>query len=244
MYETAAYQDDHAPGMLAAYDASGTTNCAGTPVVCQPLWTAPLTSAWGPNVSGGRVYVDDIDTGRLEVFDAAGSTGCSGTPKVCTPLWTAAGTSTGVPSIAGGKVYVTTTLPGVEVFDAAGTTNCTGSPTVCSPLFTVPLPGNVTGSVAVSAGVGYVQQNGFPNNGTTGLYVFDANGVEGCSGTPVVCPTLWRGDSPGFASTSTPAVAGGARSTSRSSPAPPTSSTSSTRLACRAAPVRPSSASR
>ncbi len=42
-------------GELAAFDATGTTNSAGSPKVCQPLWTAPINSFSVPSIAGGRV---------------------------------------------------------------------------------------------------------------------------------------------------------------------------------------------
>jgi hypothetical protein len=50
-------------GNLMAFDANGKTNCSGTPVVCNPLWTGPATgtSLLGPAaIANGKVYVSDI----------------------------------------------------------------------------------------------------------------------------------------------------------------------------------------
>ena len=61
---------------LYAYDASGNTNCSGTPKVCAPLWTAPLggSSPTGvvsePTVAEGKVFVGDNQ--YLFAFDTAG----------------------------------------------------------------------------------------------------------------------------------------------------------------------------
>jgi len=199
-------------GSLAAYDVNGSTNCSGTPKTCLPLWTAPATSVAGPNVDGGRVFVDDLQTQQLEVFDAAGVTGCSGAPtRTCLAEWTAPIHSWAVPSIANGRVYVPTfdTTPAyVAAYDEAGSTNCTGSPVACAPLFTVPLPESTTGSVDVSDGVGYVEtETSWPTNSQ--LVAFDANGVIGCSGSPLVCQPEWTAVLSGAAHFSTPAVANG-----------------------------------
>jgi hypothetical protein len=52
-------------GSLVAFDANGKTNCSGTPVVCNPLWTGPTggrgTGLDGPAaIANGKVYVSDI----------------------------------------------------------------------------------------------------------------------------------------------------------------------------------------
>ena len=200
-------------GVLAAFDASGSTNCSGVPKTCLPEWTATAYSGpAGVNVDGGRVFVDDLVSQQLEAFDAQGLVGCSGaSPRTCVPEWTASIHSFGVPSVANGRVYVPTfqTVPAdVAVFDEAGTTNCAGSPVVCQPLFTVPLPESSTGSVDVSNGVGYVEtQTLQPTN--SHLVAFDAAGVVGCAGSPVVCQPEWTALLSGSAHFVTPAVANG-----------------------------------
>ncbi len=77
-------------GVLYAFDASGTTNCAGTPNSCAPVWSAATSNflETTPMVANGVVYVVSAD-GILSAFDANGVTGCSGSPKTCAPLWTA-----------------------------------------------------------------------------------------------------------------------------------------------------------
>src|SRR5918994_2080769 len=75
---------------LYAFDASGTTNCSGSPKVCTPLWTASSGSGAvsSPAVANGVVYVT---ASLLSAFDAAGTTNCSGTPKSCTTVWVPCG---------------------------------------------------------------------------------------------------------------------------------------------------------
>jgi hypothetical protein len=208
VYVTMRSTTDATIGQLMVFDAAGSSGCSGSPVICQPLWTASADANPGPNVVDGKVFVDTIQRG-LEVFDAAGKTGCSGAPVVCQPLWTtgAASSSLSVPSVAGGKVYLAT-FGEVQAFDEAGSNSCTGTPLVCSPLFTVALVGSgdpVAGSVDISGGVGYVVG---PNENTDTLTAFDANGSTGCSGPPVVCQPLWTASIPGGVF-GTPAVADG-----------------------------------
>ena len=106
-------EDDSGPiptfsGLLAAFDASGATNCAGTPRVCTPLWTAP-TSGWiagQPAIANNVIYVRDTST---YAFDATGTINCSGSPKQCTALWgvIAYGTEYSSAVISGGVLYFT-----------------------------------------------------------------------------------------------------------------------------------------
>ena len=42
--------------VLAAYDASGTTGCSGTPKTCEPLWTAEVGGSSTPAVVDGVLY--------------------------------------------------------------------------------------------------------------------------------------------------------------------------------------------
>jgi hypothetical protein len=176
---------------LAVFDEQPGATCSGSPLSCDPIWTAalPLNSNTTPTVTGGRVYVS-TPLG-LDVFDAAGQSGCSGSPKVCTPLWTASdGTVTKVPAtVADGRVYVPSQGFRVHVYDANGVDGCTGSPVVCKPLFEfqgtdLPVFSGAFGPIAVTDGKAYgIGQ---------GLEVFDATGTTNCSGSPKVCLRLWR----------------------------------------------------
>jgi outer membrane protein assembly factor BamB len=200
---------------LEAFDASGTTNCSGTPKVCSPLWTAqlPTLASSTPAVANGVVY---ISSGDLYAFDAAGNTNCSGTPKVCSPLWrgVAQGRNSS-PNVVNGVVYVGVAAGGVDLvaFDAAGNTNCSGTPKVCSPLWTgVPSPYDGNGasdtSPAYANGVIYIGGDYANGSNVHNLYAFDAAGNTNCSGTPKVCSQLWSGPISGTA-TGSPAVANG-----------------------------------
>jgi outer membrane protein assembly factor BamB len=191
---------------LYAYDATGTTNCSGTPKTCQPLWKAVTGSdiESSPAVVNGVVYIGSEDK-KLYAYAANGQTNCSGTPKVCTPLWTATTGSFVVssPAIANGVVYAASFDGNLYAFDAAGKTNCSGTPKTCQPLWKAGLNSggaNVLSSPAIANGVVYI---GSPNDD---LYAFDANGKTNCSGTPKSCQPLWSAvtagaiqDSPGVA---------------------------------------------
>jgi outer membrane protein assembly factor BamB len=115
-------------GTLSAFDATGKTNCSGSPVVCSPLWTTHSGPGYtsSPADANGVIYLTS-DSG-LEAFDATGTTNCAGTPKVCAPLWTSPAQGTFL-SVANGIVYVA--AGGTEVIDAldaTGTSNCGGTP--------------------------------------------------------------------------------------------------------------------
>jgi hypothetical protein len=186
-------------GKLSAFDANGTINCSGFPLVCSPLWTASVGSAvtTSPSVANGIVYAESAD-GSLMAFDANGVNGCGGSPTVCTPLWTAAtGSSASAPVVANGFVYVSSST-GLSVFDASGVTGCSGAPTVCTPLWTAATP-SAASMPAVSGGVVYVSADR--------VYGFDAAGVTNCSGAPLVCAPTW--ESAPFAGLSAPSVANG-----------------------------------
>jgi outer membrane protein assembly factor BamB len=145
---------------LYAFDATGTTNCSGTPKTCAPLWTALTDGAVysSPAVSNGVAYVGSLG-GNLYAFDATGTTNCSGTPKTCAPLWTYhTGAVSSSPAVANGIVYVGDFLSTIYGFDAAGKTNCSGTPTLCGPLWTngVNSTIGIISSPAVAGGLVYV----------------------------------------------------------------------------------------
>jgi hypothetical protein len=189
------------PPTLYAFDANGVTNCSGTPKVCQPLWTAPLSTGdvhvESPNVTNGVVYVSGYQspggippngpTGTVQAFDANGVTNCSGTPKVCQALWTtAANIGYSAPAVANGILY-TTGEDTLDAFSANGTTNCSGTPKTCTPLWTATLGTTFVSTVSpeVSGGVVYDE------SGEGNLEAFSANGTTNCSGTPTTCTPLW-----------------------------------------------------
>jgi len=133
-----------ADNRLFAFDIRGENGCAGTPVVCQPLWTAPDTWLAAPTVDGSTVYIINGDA-RVAAYDANGVTGCGGSPKVCAPLWTTTQVPTAAPitaAIGGGKLFVSTFDDTIEAFDAHGIEGCGGSPKVCSSLWTGEVQGD------------------------------------------------------------------------------------------------------
>ncbi len=176
---------------LYAFDATGATNCSGTPTSCAPLWSADLGGvASDPTIAGGRVYVGAGD-GTVSAFDAAGVTNCTGSPVVCTPLWTAtlAGASTALstPAYMNGVLYATATDGRLYAVTATGTPSWRSA---VSTRATAP---------AAASGIVYSAT-------PTGVQAFDATGHTGCAGTPKICSPLFTATG---VTAGTPAVANG-----------------------------------
>jgi len=196
VYVLAGNSDDQ--GGLFAFDATGARGCSGSPVVCQPLWTAPIVNDDAPTIAAGRVYASNAG-GRLEVYDAAGVEGCSGVPVVCQPLWTAP-SGEGVvppskPAVVDGVAYVATRSGTLVASDAAGVTNCSGAPKVCQPLWTAPGNGSFAGvppAPVVGGGKAYVVHGQPGGAGGAEVAAYDAAGVTSCTGVPTTCAPLWR----------------------------------------------------
>jgi outer membrane protein assembly factor BamB len=195
--------------LMAAFDASGVTNCSGTPTTCSPLWT-DLTGGNGsvyasPAVGNGIVYAGSAD-GNLYAYDANGVTNCSGSPKTCNPLWTGpTGSSFIEPAglaVANGVVFFGAGNGKFYAFDANGVTNCSGTPKTCSSLWTASTGSYIESSPAVANGVVYI---GSDDNK---VYAFDASGATGCAGTPKTCMALSTVNT-GSQVLSTPVVANG-----------------------------------
>jgi len=181
---------------LDAFDATGQTNCSGTPKLCQPLWSVSGTFGM-PTVANGTVYV--TTSSALEAFDASGTTNCSGSPKVCAPIWISSATPFGgtIVTVSGGIAYiydVSGTAEGVAAFDATGVKGCSGSPKVCAPLWfdetryqpnigSYPFVLGTMLYVSTLQGLTQPQANG-------DFEAFDAKGVTGCSGTPSLCSPI------------------------------------------------------
>jgi outer membrane protein assembly factor BamB len=144
-------------GTLYAFDATGQTNCSGTPKTCSPLWTAATgaTINSSPALAYGNVYIGSGNS--LSVYDATGTTNCSGTPKTCAPLWTATtGGPISSPSVADGVVFAASFDHNLYAYDAAGSVNCSGTPTTCTPLWTASTGSPYLGSPTVVNGMVYI----------------------------------------------------------------------------------------
>ena len=95
-------------GQLAAFDASGNTDCSGTPKVCEPLWGG--VEGDGVAVANGLVYVCGASvvgapTHITEYDETTGQLVASGQAVDCS----------GPPIVANGTVYVGTPA-GLEAF--------------------------------------------------------------------------------------------------------------------------------
>ncbi len=186
---------------MVVADAFGKTGCSGSPVVCQPMWTADLPGgpygfASQPLVAGNRVYVTSsrpTGYGRLFVFDANGGTNCGGAPKTCLPLWTATVNSFAGPTVVGGVLYVNDDdTHQLQAFDADGATNCGGAPKVCVPLWSAAAWSDSAPSVA-NGRVYIATRFGSPQ-----ILAYDAAGSTGCGGTPKACAPLFTVTLPDF----------------------------------------------
>ena len=161
--------DDVLPtGRVVAFDRLGSTACAGSPAVCQPLWQSTIGAPAGVAVSNGVVYASGSAGGfgsasHVDTFFALSAANGS-------TIWSADGT-TAQDAIGNGTVYVGGPNVLLE-FPAA----CSGA---CSPVRTAPVPGFADGPVLAN-GVVY-------SGAGSSLQAFDATGATGCGGAPVVC---------------------------------------------------------
>lgn len=177
------------PGSVFAFDqAAGNAHCtgSGSSRTCTPLWQVTLGAGntSDPLVADGTLYLQKGAT--LRAFNA--STGAS--------LWSGTGAGlAGARSIAAanGIVYLAGgNLQGVWAFDAAaGSGHCTGSGSArtCTPLWSTAgtsLQPTRRGGVFVTVAGGRLY-----TADQYGLYVFDAAGSNGCSGSPRTCAPLW-----------------------------------------------------
>lgn len=175
--------------VVVAYDERGVTNCTpGPPQTCQPLFQADSGS-----VTVGTLPYLAVAAGRLfvppggRVFDAAGTTACAN--GVCSPLYRL--TTTANMSAFGTTVFAAEGNV-LKAFDATGTIGCSGIVRTCQPMWTGALSGTaaVGQPPTVSNGKVLVRLDG-PTIESPAVEAFDAAGVEGCSGSPVVCQPLW-----------------------------------------------------
>ena len=146
-------------------------------------------------VDNGVVYVTST-AGELLAYDAKGVTNCSGSPLRCRPLWRGVLPATytaAAPTIGGGFVYVVsdgTSPGGLKAFRTGTGTGCpsvSGTPT-CAPVWQADVA-STFGSPTVVGGVLYASS--WTSQSTLVLMAFDAAGVNGCGGSPVVCTALW-----------------------------------------------------
>ena len=162
-------------GSVEAFDAKGVSGCAGTPVMCSPLWTSPNTfPPLGSPLVGDGFAFSHAFVGPFAAFDANGKTNCSGNPVVCNPVWTSSiGNGTGgqvIPFAIGGSVIYVGDSPNLYAFDASGSAGCAAS--VCSPLWSTNRPnGSVDFSnVIVANGMVYASTNDSSGNGEVFAY--------------------------------------------------------------------------
>lgn len=136
-------------GSVYAFDAKGSQNCSGAPVVCTPLWTfstgGPIESS--PAVSG-NLLVFGSDDHKLYEVDAG-----TGALRWSAVLGDRVRSS---PAIANGRVFVGSDDGTVDAFDAVGNSHCSGTPTLCQPLWTAQTNGVVDSSAAVAGNSVYV----------------------------------------------------------------------------------------
>lgn len=135
-------------GTVTAFDADGAESCGGSPVVCQPLWTA-ANGGGQMNliaVAYGDVYVSAGS--QVWVYDAAGVASCGGAPKTCSPRrkvsWDPGISQSEMPwatsslIIANGVGYVAigngTGFPALLAFDARSMNGCTADAIPICPL--------------------------------------------------------------------------------------------------------------
>jgi hypothetical protein len=192
---------------LDAYALSG-AQCAGTPRICDPTWTADLSDSFhdpqGPSSPSSPILADDqvavayLNAGywRLAVFDRHGLNGCSGgTPRMCADVGHVDALSSvfGSPrelTAADGVLYASFRaqtggmyVVGYRIQDLVG---CSSGPT-CAPVMQVLTDGSTVPPV-VSRGHLYLLTS-------SGVAAFALGGQRGCSVS--VCYPEWIDDVPG-----------------------------------------------
>lgn len=189
--------------VVLGFDAAGSQGCSGSPLVCTPVWkgtwnAAPLfTPRLDLAVADGRLYASTPDLSSqlgappsiTSVLDLSTHQGCSGSaPEVCTPRFSASTDRGGLPPVVVDGVLYLGSSTGASAFDATGATNCSGTPRTCQPLRTFGAPAAAS-SLAVSDGLVLIGNLQDHSGGAWvgNVYGFDANGVQGCSGSPAAC---------------------------------------------------------
>jgi hypothetical protein len=111
----------YSQGGIEAYDASGVTNCGGTPTVCSPLWTGEGGSRQAPLVGGGFEFLAILN-------------GLLGAGEGQNPAWLS--TVAAAPVAVAGSVVYGAGGGEVTAFDVNG---CGGEGFAqCAPLWTAP----------------------------------------------------------------------------------------------------------
>jgi hypothetical protein len=150
---------------VEAYDATGRTNCGGTPVTCQPVWRATgLFSAGStqyPTLAAGRLFVIGGNERQIGVFDAPGIRGCDTlASRNCSPLATIDLPGIGSASSATANLLFVSSWLGnsthdviLSSYDVHGVEGCGGPPPTCTSVASLTLPGFVTtGQPAIAGG--------------------------------------------------------------------------------------------
>ena len=179
LYSTFADNSGH--DGIAAYDASGTTNCGGTPKHCSPLWMWTDRSAGAfvgfPKIGDGLLWVVDtvsenmsVASAHLRAFDIAHGTGCVET--LCTPVRSIAAPLKGFSYTLGSDQVVIAGQPGhVTVYDAG-----TGAIEWRSAKH------GYEGTVVAAGGTIYVA-----NQQNLEIEAYPTVAGASCTGTPKVC---------------------------------------------------------
>lgn len=184
---------------LIAYDADGTTNCAGAPKVCNRVWQEAVGSTpVGPtNPDALHFSFRPIlfpHGGESLSLDAYG-TPCAPAPADCPLLWSTgsgfgSGASGGIfdgPAVGGGRVFAAYSPVG-----ANATLHALDATTGSAPqLWSATLDGVGGVGIAVSDGVVVI---GVQTPSGAKLEAFDAAGTVNCSGVPKTCQPLWVSD--------------------------------------------------
>ena len=170
---------------VTAFDAAGTTNCAGSPLSCSPLFhtTAFVSPRSGsPTVDGGRLYIPTATA--IGVFDAHGVAGC--TAGTCSFIFLLGISPAGEVSVADGQAF-TTSGSQLFAFDATGRDNCTGTQPFCQPLWRADLLAPTNGDAPIIAG-NRVFANSTGSAGVGAIEAFDRTAGADCIGFPLSCP--------------------------------------------------------
>ena len=171
--------------VVDAFDALGSQNCSGTPIICTPLWSTAQMGGVGmstPVIFGSSIIVHDSI--GLYSFSTTGLD-CSSLPLVCNPEWSSPyGNQSYLPPALYNSTLFTTSGGELLAFDANGVANCSGVPDVCNPEWTAQSAQDEFGVVVNNSTGEVFTVSNF-------IYGFDANGVTKCSlGS---CLPIWQG---------------------------------------------------